>query len=329
MQKLLFLVLLLGVFGASAQKKNNKNKPKGSLEDESDTYNVDVLKVNLSVTFIDAENQEPVNTSLQLKNMTDAGSNAINQEATKANLELRKKQIYNLQLSAKGFQDTTAVLDLNKDIETAQTFKLKPKRADFEINISDMETGDNLPFGVTLTNKNRNEVITLDPSDGNNGKYKVRLREDDEYELEVKNPKEYLFYSNTVSTKNAKSLEIKMHNLVVGAKIPLYNITFATARWDLNDNSRRELDRITKLLNDYPNIKVEIAGHTDSKGSPKKNLQLSQKRAKSVHQYLIAKKIPEKRFVAKGYGQEQPIADNNSEEGRAKNRRFELIVLEL
>lgn len=328
MRKLLLLFLLMGVLTVSAQKRNNKNKPQGSLVDESQTYNIDVLKVNLNLSFVDADNQDPVNTTIQLRNVSEAG-NVLNQEATKINLELRKKQIYNLQLSAQGFQDTTIAYDLNQDINPTQTILLKPKRKDFEINISDMETGDNLAFGVTLTNKNRNEVIDLEPSDGNNGKYKVRLREDDEYELEVKNPKEYLFYSNTVSTKKSKNLEVKMHNLVVGAKIPLYNITFATARWDLNDNSRRELDRITKLLNDYPTIKVEIAGHTDNKGSAKANLQLSEKRAKSVHDYLIAKKVSEKRFITKGYGQMKPIADNATEEGRAQNRRFELIVLAL
>ena len=120
-----------------------------------------------------------------------------------------------------------------------------------------------------------------------------------------------------------------MHNLSVGAKIQLYNITFATGSWELNANSRRELDRITKLLNDHPTLKIEIAGHTDNVGTAKKNMELSLKRAKAVHYYLIAKKIPEKRFVAKGYGQEKPIADNSTEEGRAKNRRFELIVLSL
>ena len=328
MQKLLLLVLLMSFFAASAQKKNNKNKPKGSLEDESETYNVDVLKLNLSLSFIDADNQDPVNALAQLKSLTEQ-STVFDKEASKIAIELRRKQIYNLKLSAKGFQDTLLVFDLNQDISPVQAIALTPKRVPFDINISDMETGDNLAFGVTLTNKNRNEVITLDPNDGNNGKYKVRLREDDEYELEVKNPKEYLFYSNTISAKSGNSLNVKMSNLVAGAKIPLYNITFATARWDLNDNSRRELDRITKLLNDYPNLKVEIAGHTDSKGSAKANLRLSEKRAKSVHKYLVSKKIPEKRFLAKGYGQDQPIADNDTEEGRAKNRRFELLVLEL
>lgn len=329
MQKLLLLLLLIGFFEVSAQKKNNKNSLKGSLEDESETYNIDVLRISMSWKFIDADNQEPIKANLQLKNVAEQNIILDSKEVSNITAELRKKQVYHLQLSAKGFQDTLLVYDLNQDIDTNQTVSLKPKRADFEINISDMETGSDLPFGLTLTNKNRNEVISLEPSDGNNGKYKVRLREGDEYEVEVKNPKEYLFYSNTVSTKSAKKLDVKMHNLTVGAKIPLHNITFATARWDLNDNSRRELDRITKLLNDHPSLKIEIAGHTDNVGSAKKNLELSKKRAKSVHKYLVSKKISGKRFTVKGYGQEQPIADNSTEEGRAKNRRSELIVLEL
>lgn len=328
MQKLLLFLLLMSVFVASAQKKNNKNKPKGSLEDESETYNVDVLKVNLNISFVDEDTKEPVNAAIQLRNVLEQKT-ILERETSKIELELRKKQLYNLKISAKKFEDSLLTFDLNKEIPSELILALKAKRADFEINISDMETGDNLPFGVTLTNKNRNEVISIEPQNGNNGRYKVRLREDDEYELEVKNPQDYLFYANTVSAKKAKKIEVKMHNLSVGAKIPLYNITFATASWDLNPNSRRELDRITKLLNDHPSLKIEISGHTDSKGLAKNNLILSQKRAKSVHDYLIAKKIPEKRFVAKGYGQEKPIADNNTEEGRAKNRRFELIVLAL
>jgi outer membrane protein OmpA-like peptidoglycan-associated protein len=306
-----------------------KNKPKGSLVDESETYNIDVLKAIMKFNFIDADDQQPTSVSLLIRNVLDKKDVFKTENSQQIEVELRRKQAYNLYVSSPKYIDTVVFFDLNKEIPEEQTILLRPKREDFEINISDMETGDNLPFGVTLTNKNRNEVINLDPKDGNNGKYKVRLREDDEYEVEVKNPKEYLFYSNTVSTKKSKSLDAKMHNLSVGAKIQLYNITFATGSWELNANSRRELDRITKLLNDHPTLKIEIAGHTDNVGTAKKNMELSLKRAKAVHNYLIAKKIPEKRFIAKGYGQEKPIADNSTEEGRAKNRRFELIVLSL
>jgi len=328
MQKLhlFFGIVFLG-FSLAVQAQ--KNKPKGSLVDESETYNVDVLKVVMKFSFADADDQQPASVSLLVRNVLDKKDVFKTENSQQSEVELRRKQAYNLYVSSPKYLDTVVFFDLNKDIPAEQTIFLRPKRRDFEINISDMETGDNLPFGVTLTNKNRNEVINLDPKDGNNGKYKVRLREDDDYEVEVKNPKEYLFYSNTVSTKKSKNLDVKMHNLSVGAKIQLYNITFATGSWELNANSRRELDRITKLLNDHPTLKIEIAGHTDNVGSAKKNMELSLKRAKTVHDYLVAKKIPEKRFVAKGYGQEKPIADNSTEEGRAKNRRFELIVLSL
>jgi len=328
MQKLhLFFGMVFFSLFLTAQAQ--KNKPKGSLVDESETYNIDVLKAIMKFNFIDADDQQPTSVSLLIRNVLDKKDVFKTENSQQIEVELRRKQAYNLYVSSPKYIDTVVFFDLNKEIPEEQTILLRPKRKDFEINISDIETGNNLPFGVTLTNKNRNEVINLDPKDGNNGNYKVRLREDDEYEVEVKNPKEYLFYSNTVSTKKSKSLDAKMHNLSVGAKIQLYNITFATGSWELNANSRRELDRITKLLNDHPTLKIEIAGHTDNVGTAKKNMELSLKRAKAVHDYLIAKKIPEKRFVAKGYGQEKPIADNSTEEGRAKNRRFELIVLSL
>jgi outer membrane protein OmpA-like peptidoglycan-associated protein len=73
---------------------------------------------------------------------------------------------------------------------------------------------------------------------------------------------------------------------------------------------------------------VEIGGHTDNVGSDESNLQLSDSRAKSVVEYLVSKGIDASRLTYKGYGETQPIADNESDEGRAKNRRTEFRVIE-
>jgi outer membrane protein OmpA-like peptidoglycan-associated protein len=117
--------------------------------------------------------------------------------------------------------------------------------------------------------------------------------------------------------------------LKVGAKIPLHNITFDYNSWELNEDAKREIDRIYKLLKDNPTVIVEIAGHTDDRGSAAYNLELSRKRANAVKEYLLQKGMAPDRFVTKGYGESRPIADNKTEEGRAKNRRFELIVLSM
>jgi outer membrane protein OmpA-like peptidoglycan-associated protein len=79
-------------------------------------------------------------------------------------------------------------------------------------------------------------------------------------------------------------------------------------------------------MTDNPTVRIEIGGHTDNVGKPADNLALSNNRAKAVVRYLISKGIAASRMTAKGYGETKPIADNSSEEGRAKNRRTELKV---
>ena len=86
------------------------------------------------------------------------------------------------------------------------------------------------------------------------------------------------------------------------------------------------LDDVARAMKDNPTIKVEIGGHTDSVGNDDFNLKLSQARAESVRDYLIAKGISSDRMVAKGYGETQPIADNRFAAGRAQNRRVEFVI---
>jgi outer membrane protein OmpA-like peptidoglycan-associated protein len=87
------------------------------------------------------------------------------------------------------------------------------------------------------------------------------------------------------------------------------------------------LERLTKLLQDVPTLKIEIGGHTDSKGADDYNKKLSDNRAKAVVTYLIGKGIAADRLTSAGYGEEQPIATNDTDEGRQMNRRTEFKIL--
>ena len=303
------------------------------MESISPVYN-DLRISNTKIAFIlqDADNAKPLQAQIKVRDVlksTQVAAEKTNAEG-RFEIELANEKLFNFSISSDKHEDTLIIIDLAKEKtgELEKIVLLQPKKIVYELNVSDMETGDGLPFGLTLTNRDRNEVIQIDPKDGQNGKYKVKIREDETYELEVKNPKEYIFYANTISSKDKnKKLAIKIHTLSVGAKIPLYNISFESKKWDLNYNSTRELNRIVKLLTDNPNVKIEIAAHTDSKGVAKANMELSQKRANSVLVYLKTKKIPVTHFICKGYGQTKPIVSNDTEETRAKNRRFELVVL--
>lgn len=115
----------------------------------------------------------------------------------------------------------------------------------------------------------------------------------------------------------------------VGQKIILRNIQFETAKSTLLPESFEQLDSLVELLLKYPDMKVEISGHTDNKGKPKDNLMLSQNRAEAVVKYLIEAGVDPEQLVAKGYGQDEPIDTNDNEQGRANNRRVEFKIIEM
>ena len=111
--------------------------------------------------------------------------------------------------------------------------------------------------------------------------------------------------------------------------IILQQVQFDTNKATIKKVSDALLDEVGQVLREHPELlKLEVQGHTDSKGAPKLNQKLSQDRAESVKKALIKRGIGEGRLVPKGYGQDKPIADNNTDEGRAKNRRVQFVILE-
>jgi outer membrane protein OmpA-like peptidoglycan-associated protein len=103
----------------------------------------------------------------------------------------------------------------------------------------------------------------------------------------------------------------------------IQGINFKFNSAEITRKSFPVLDRAAKVLTDYPDVRIEIQGHTDNKGNPEYNKDLSQRRAESVKNYFIGKGIDQSRLTAVGYGMEMPIADNKTGRGRAKNRRVE------
>lgn len=106
--------------------------------------------------------------------------------------------------------------------------------------------------------------------------------------------------------------------------IALY-INFDTGKWDLKADGQATVREIVAMLKSAPALKIAIEGHTDNVGQPAANKTLSENRAKAVMAAIVAGGIDAKRLAAAGFGQERPVADNRSGEGRAKNRRVELV----
>ena len=106
--------------------------------------------------------------------------------------------------------------------------------------------------------------------------------------------------------------------------IVLEGINFATGASELTADARQRLDRVAAALVQHGQVSVEVAGYTDSRGNADLNRQLSQRRAESVSAYLAEKGVARNRLSARGYGQDNPIASNDTDAGRRQNRRVEL-----
>lgn len=109
-------------------------------------------------------------------------------------------------------------------------------------------------------------------------------------------------------------------------KLVLEGVNFDFDKSTLRQEDIAIIDRDVAGLEKWGNVNIEVAGHTDSRGSDEYNMVLSMERAEAVRNYLISKGIAADRLTSKGYGESQPIADNNTDEGRFKNRRVELIA---
>ncbi|OFY24362.1 MAG: hypothetical protein A2W98_00050 [Bacteroidetes bacterium GWF2_33_38] len=184
---------------------------------------------------------------------------------------------------------------------------------------------------IEIVDNEKNEIISTFMSNSATGKYLVSLPSGKNYGIAVK-ADGYLFHSENFDIPEATNYQeitkdILLNKMAVGSKIVLKNIFFDYAKATLRAESNAELDRLIAVLTEYPNIKIEISGHTDNLGTLQLNTKLSESRAKAVVDYLIMKGVSTSRLQYKGYAYLEPIATNETEEGRQENRRVEFKVL--
>lgn len=168
-------------------------------------------------------------------------------------------------------------------------------------------------------------------SDKSTGEFLVCLPSGKNYALNV-SKEGYLFYSDHFSCKNindrknAYQLDILLSQAKAGEMVVLKNTFYETNSFDLKPESFAELNKVISFMKHNAKIIIEVSGHTDNVGDIKSNQVLSEKRAKSVYDYIIKNGIAASQLVYKGYGESKPIASNATEEGRSQNRRTEFTI---
>jgi outer membrane protein OmpA-like peptidoglycan-associated protein len=198
-------------------------------------------------------------------------------------------------------------------------------------NVLDQETRVPLKSTITVKDMDKNELIGVFTSDSI-GYYELKLPNGTNYSITAES-EGHLFQSTSlhIDTK-ISSQEIKkdiyLQPLKDGSSIVLNNIFFDFDQATLRSESYAELENLYAFLIQYPELKVELSGHTDSFGSERYNKKLSLNRAKALTDYLTKKGIDKNRLISKGYGESHPREHNDTDEGRQINRRTELLIMD-
>ncbi len=217
-----------------------------------------------------------------------------------------------------------SVIEKKVDIQDVNLLILKG-------TITDEYTKEPLFATIELTDLSTNKVVATFQNNKATGKYLVSLPAGKNYGITV-NSENCLFYSDNVNLIDKQGYkevvkDIQLKKIAVGSKVVLKNIFFDSGKSTLKPASQKELQNLIDILNQIPTLKIEISGHTDNVGSSAFNKKLSERRAKAVVDYLVSKGISADRLTYVGYGEDQPIATNDTPEGRQQNRRTEFKVL--
>lgn len=204
----------------------------------------------------------------------------------------------------------------------------------FKGRVSNAKDGQPVASDIRIIDLANGTTVANTSSDGKNGLYIVSLPAGKDYAFHV-TANGFLFHSQNVEKNNENgneqwqpvTVDIALHPIESGERIALRNVFFETGRWEILPESEYELAKVVDLLTKNPTLKIELGGHTDNVGRPEANQRLSEQRAKAVYDYLINKGIPSNRLSYKGYGETQPVATNDTDEGRRENRRTEIKVL--
>lgn len=257
----------------------------------------------------------PMNVGYPINTINNEGSMVVSADGRKAYYASDRSD-------SKGGLDIYS-FDLREAIRPLETSWVQGK-------VFDKNSNKGLNAIVELVDLKSQQLVSRVQTD-NDGNYLTTLPKGRDYAFNVIS-KGSLFYSSQFNTKEntnekGKTLDIPLQPIQVGANMILKNIFFNTAKYDLLPESIVELDRIVALMKENPTIKIQINGYTDSIGKDADNLVLSEMRAKSVVNYLTSKGIQQTMLSFKGFGASNPVSSNETEEGRAQNRRTEMVVI--
>jgi OOP family OmpA-OmpF porin len=240
---------------------------------------------------------------------------------------IRLKDIEPEQVPQDAALQTTVVADNTKDDipETMNVVVVSGK-------VTDISTGKPIETKIIYEDLEDGEELGVANSNPLTGEYKIILPYGKRYGIrpELENAigvSKHIDLSVPGEYKEITGQNLETAPLKIGTTVTLYNVFFEFAKATLEKESFLELDRMIGVMNNNTNMAIEVQGHTDNVGSDAVNMRLSQQRADAVKDYFLSKGISADRVKSTGFGEDKPVASNETTEGQARNRRVEFVIL--
>ena len=217
------------------------------------------------------------------------------------------------------------------EFELPVLYQSTPVQA-LRVKVTDTATNKPVRAQLEVFDTNGKDTIRQSQIADEKGNITVTLDRNKSYGV-IASAEGYVMNSTNLQATNepSRELNVKMISLAssVSKTMALQNIFFETGSYSILSSSEPELNSLARTLQNNPGMKIEIRGHTDNVGDAMSNQLLSENRAKAVLTYLTGKGIPATRITYKGFGEKQPLASNDTEEGRKQNRRTEFVITTL
>jgi outer membrane protein OmpA-like peptidoglycan-associated protein len=295
------------------------------------------LKITLSVTVLNEKTQQPLAANVELKMKDQKPLTLKTSAAGKVETRIPEIDSYNLSTSVSGFSpkaENFKLPRLNNDTTLRVVLNLTPiappvvKKLLIKGTVFDKKTQLPVTAKVDIVAKpDRSANLSVSAE---SGIYEQELPSLGEYVLTASTAG-YLNSTDSVNVINADespvTKDLFLSPIEVGTVVRLKNIYFDFDKTTLKAESFVELNKVVDFLTLNGKVEIEIEGHTDNKGSDEYNQNLSQGRSQSVVDYLVQQGIESNRLTAHGFGESKPIDTNDTDEGRANNRRVEFTVL--
>ena len=290
--------------------------------------------LTLSGVIQDAITKKPIKTKLTIKSSNPKerpNISAIGEDG-KFIVVLRVGTKYNFIVNYPEYLPYNGTVDLTQakeNTEITQNVELVPTKLPFQFQLLDKETKAILKDPKVRIMETETKTPVVVTVEGDLAKADLKMNVAYKFSAGAAG---YGFFARPFKPDSSDAYKDRTKRIpLVALKkdmvVQLNDITFETAKAELKPDSFEELDRLIKMLEDSPNVKCEISAHTDDVGNDDYNLKLSDKRAKSVVDYLANKGIKTERMIPKGYGETQPLVANDTDENKAKNRRVQFKIV--